>query len=49
MLQDIGQGLFRNEYMPVPPQKEDIVFSFDGGKTLLRKARKESRYPLLGR
>ena len=37
MLQDIGQGLFRNEYMPVPPQKEDIVFSFDGGKTLLRE------------
>ena len=48
MLQDIGQGLFRNEYMPVPPQKEDIVFSFDGGKTLLREGEEGIEVPLVG-
>lgn len=48
MLQDIGQGLFHNEYMPVPPQKEDVVFSFDGGRTLLREGEEGIEVPLVG-
>lgn len=37
MIQDIGQGVYHNEYRPVPPSPESRVLSYRGRELLLRR------------
>lgn len=45
MIQEIAPHKFKNEYMPVPPKKEDSLLIYNGRKVLVRYEEGRIKYP----